>query len=287
MNTATNQLINAGTLATNGTGVIAKGSAMKRGAIQMSMGELIEINTRGEDINKSIKQLDFPAPSSVLMSLLQFLNDQADSLSTVTEIMTGHTKSDTTATAASIAQTEAVKLFTDIQKAYHISLGEEFSCMKMMFSVFLDESKLIDYAGQAPFQISRKDYMSKLIIVPVADPNVVNKQEIVGKAEYVLNLIKNDPYLSQSPEALLLGTTNLLEAIGVAPKKIEEIRAIYNISVQNASNQQAAAQEQEQIVQEQQQIAAQNLEQMATQQQQQGNLEDALNEVEKKEKGGE
>ena len=208
--------------------------------------------------------------------MIEFLGVQVDSLSTVTELMTGgQPRSDTTATAASIAQTEAVKLFTDIQKAYHISLGEEFQCMKMMYSIFLDESSLVDYSGVEPFQITRDDYSSKLTIMPVADPNVVNKQEAIGKAEAILNLIKQDPFLQQDPEALLLGTTNLLESMGVNPKKIEEIEAIYKHSIKSVREQQIVTQHQSLQIQ----LAKE----------QQTNLDEASKEVEKKEKqmGGE
>jgi len=276
MNTAVNQLINAGTLATNGTGFIAKGSGLPRGTHKMKMGELSEINNKGEDISKSVLQLKFAPPAPVLLHMIEFLGVQVDSLSTVTELMTGgQPRSDTTATAASIAQTEAVKLFTDIQKAYHISLGEEFQCMKMMYSIFLDESSLVDYSGVEPFQITRDDYSSKLTIMPVADPNVVNKQEAIGKAEAILNLIKQDPFLQQDPEALLLGTTNLLESMGVNPKKIEEIKAIYDHSIKSVREQQIVTQHQSLQIQ----LA----------EEQQKNLDEASKEVEKKEKqmGGE
>ena len=281
MSTATNQLINAAALATNGTGFISKGSGLNRGAMRMEMGELKEINARGEDIRKSIYQLDFAPPSNVLMQLLQFLGNQADSLSTVTELMTGgQPRSDTTATAASIAQGESVKLFTDIQKAYHISLGEEFQCMKGMFSIFLDETGVVEISGDDPFQITREDYSTKFTIMPVADPNVINKQETVSKAEFMLNLIKQDPFLQQDPRALLLGTTNLLEAMGINPKKISEIEGIYLEAVQASVNQQAAAQQQAQEAQLQQ-----DQEELSNQQQK--NLEEDFKEVEKKSIGGE
>ena len=281
MNACTNQMINAGTLNTTSTGLVSKHSGLK-GQKTMKMGEFIELEGRVEDIKKNIFQMQFPAPSSVLLSLLQYLGEQTDQLSTITEIMTGVQKSDTTAEGSRIAQSESVKLFTDIQKAYHLSLGEEFQCMKMMYSIFLDESQTVDIQGMTPFQITRRDYKTSITIFPVADPNVLNKEQQVQKAEFVLTLIKQDPFLQQDPRALLLGTTNLLEAIGVNPKKIAAIEAIYAESVQNAQNQMAANQQAAQQQQLQQDVS--NMEQ-----QQQENLEKDLAEVEKneKQKGGE
>ena len=220
---------------------------MARGPHRMQMGELKEINTRGEDISRSIFQMQFAPPSNVLLSLLEFLNNQVDALTSVTEIMTGgQPRSDTTATAAQIAQSEAVKLFTDIQKAYHLSLGQEFQCVIMMYSIFLDESEIMDVSGITPFQITRQDYLTNLTIMPVADPNVMDKQEIVRKAEFLLNLIKEDPFLGQDPNALMLGTINLLEAIAIEPKKIDTIAQIYQAAVQRSMQQQQIMQAQEQ-----------------------------------------
>tara|TARA_B100001142_G_scaffold330209_1_gene397029 strand:+ start:2325 stop:4244 length:1920 start_codon:yes stop_codon:yes gene_type:complete len=287
MNAATNQMINAGTLQTTATGIVSKHMGLK-GAKSMKMAEFLVADGRVDDLKKHFMQLSFAAPSQVLLSLLQYLGEQADQLSTITEIMVGQQKSDTTATSATIAQQESLKLFTDIQKAYHTTLGHEFQCMKMMYSIFLDETQTVDIQGVQPFQITRQDYRTNLTILPVADPNVMNQQKKVGQAEYLLNnVIKQDPFLSQSPDALFIGTSNLLEAMGTSPKLIDSLQAIYAQTVQQQQQAQQLAQQQAQQAQQAQQLESDLAETDQKEQEQRENLEQDLAEIENQEEGGE
>lgn len=276
MNSSTNMLMNSGTLSTTVTGIVSKHAGLK-GAKTMKMGEFIEAEGRVDDLDKHFKQLSFPAPSGVLLNLLQYLGNLTDQLTTVTEIMSGgQPRSDTTATAATIAQSEAIKLFTDIQKSYHLSLGEEFQNMKNLYSIFLDETQTVDVLGMTPFTITRDDFKTNLTIQLVADPNVLNRRENIQRAEYILNLIKQDRFLSQSPQAILLGTENLLQQMGTNPKDIDKLKAIYNESIQMMQMQQQQA-----LQMQQQQTLNQDMAKMQDEQRQ--NLEKDLAVVEQNE----
>ncbi len=242
-NSTTNMLLDAGTWSSTFSGIKSKGVGMKSGHLNLQMGEFADVNIKSDDIRKAIYPLTPPPPSGVLLSLLQFVENQASSLSTVTEIFSGGApRSDTTATAASLAISEGAKLFTDIQKSVHVSLGEEFQTIKQMYSIYLDPVEYIGVTaqeGDSPdrIMIAREDYKTQFSIMPVSDPNIISKDQTVAKAQTLLNIVKQDPVLSNDPRAISLANRRFLEAYGESPSVIKELDLIYEEAIKASDNQ--------------------------------------------------
>ena len=242
-NSSINIMLDAGGRSTVFSGIKSKGSGMKSGHLSLQPGEFADVNIKSDDIRKAIFPLTPPPPSQVLLSLLQFVENQANSLSTVTEIFSGGApKSDTTATAASIAVSEGAKLFTDIQKSVHVSLGEEFQAIKDMYSIYLDPVEYIGVTaeeGDHPdrIKIARDDYKTQFSIMPVSDPNIISKDQTVAKAQTLLNIVKQDPILQNDPRAVSLANKRFLEAYGESPSVIKELDLIYEEAIKASDNQ--------------------------------------------------
>ena len=227
MNTTINQLLNAGTLQTQQGGFVLKGSSIARGQQSFKMGEFKEITSRTDDIRKALMPLDFKPPSGILLNLLVFMKDFAEEFTTVTELFSGGApKSDTTATAAQIAQEEGAKMFTAIQKRIHTDYKRELHNIKTLNGIFLQDETYLKVVrdeipkpkeGEIPESITAKgDFKNDFEIIPVSDPNIISQQQTIAKAEF----------LAQNPKALKKATLRRLEAIGendASIKVVEEI----------------------------------------------------------------
>lgn len=218
-NTNINQLTDAAHLQNTKGGFVLKGSGVKRGDLSYSMGEFKEINLRSDDISKALMPMKFDPPSTVLLSLVEFLYAQVDKLTTVTELFTGQApRSDTTATSTATAVEQGAKLFTAIQQRIHLSLKKELKNLFTLNSIYLNEPKIIKTAAlfkgdSAIFNISPEDYAEDLKIVPISDPNIISSQQKVGKAQFLSQMVAQNPYLAQDPEVLAFILKRNLEAV--------------------------------------------------------------------------
>lgn len=254
INTSTNQLLDAGHLQNIKGGFVSRQAKMKRGNLQWEMGKFIEIDGAMDDVRKYILPFEFGPPSTVLMNLLEYMQTYVEKLTTVTEIFTGGTpRSDTSATAASLAVEQGIKVFTAIQQRVHRALREEIRKIAVLNAIYLDEFEyftLVVKGKPTPYNIGKEDYSKDLEIHLVSDPNIVSEQQNVSRSEALAQIVMTNPILAQNPTAMLLVTTKRMEAINVAPYLIEEFTALMQQSIdammaQQQAQQQAQAQQQQ------------------------------------------
>jgi len=251
MNTAINQLLDAGTLSNQRGGWVLKGSQMNRGDQHFTMGEFRQVSVRNDDIRKSILPLEFSPPSQVLLNLIQFLQDFVEGLTSVSDIMTGVApKSDTTATGATLAVEQGQKVFTSIQLGIHRSFKNELLKIYTLNGIFLDQTEYINIVSDGtPEQlaISIDDYSVPLDIIPFSDPNVISDSQIVQKAEFMNQVVLSNPFLAQDPTAQLIIMRRRLEAAQINQQDIEKLSQIMETAIQNAQNQQMNQLDQSQL----------------------------------------
>ena len=257
-NTNICQLTDKATLKNNGGGLIAKGSGLSRGNVSFTMGEYKEVNVRGEDISKSIYTPDFGEPSSVLMSLVQFLQQYVDRLTTVTEVFTGGTpRSDTSATATQAAVDLGSKMFTFIVSKIHSDFKR--GDLAILFDLnrrHLSEEEYpykttANFQGQETTQyIKASDYSDDLLVVPVSDPNIISQYQKVQKAEYLTQTIMQNPFLAQDPEMIALSTKERLEAVDTPPFIVDAVLSKMNLIVEQVNAQNQAQQQQDALMQQ-------------------------------------
>lgn len=252
MNTSINQLTDSGHLAVLQGGFMKRTSQMSRGNIRHKMGEFIEIDSRDDDIRKSIMPFTFQAPSTVLMSLAEYLQGYVDRLTTVTELFTGSVpRSDTTATSTSQAMEQGAKVFTAIQQRTHRSMGKEFMMIFDLNSLHLstaDSYVVPNKRNPSQELISKDDYNEDTVSIElVADPTVISQQQLIQRAEYLFQTIMGNPFLAQNPQALALATKRRLEAVNEPDYVIEQVNAIMQETIQqtqqNLQAQQANSQQ--------------------------------------------
>ena len=139
VNTAINQLIDAGTLATTGGGFLGRRARLRSGNIALKPFEWVRVDATGDDLRKSIVPASFKEPSPVLFQLLQLLISYGERVAGVTDAQVGvnpgqNTPAETTRTVVA----EGQKVFLGILKRLYRSMKKEFQKRYILNRRFLD-----------------------------------------------------------------------------------------------------------------------------------------------------
>jgi chaperonin GroES len=190
INTSLNQMFDAGHLQNVGGGFIGSGLSVNAGAMRFAMGEYKPVNVVGGAIRDNIYTMEFPGPSAVLMSLLQFLVEAAERVAAVKDVMVGDMPGDNTSGITTLAVIEqGLKVFSAIYKRIYRSLGYEFRKLYRLNRLYLNQTE--DF-GLAWEQITRQDYELGSGVEPISDPQMVTDMQRLGRAQFLLNF-KDDP----------------------------------------------------------------------------------------------
>ena len=185
INTLINQLIDSGTLYNLNAGFLGKGIQLGRGrgggVLEFQPGEWKTLNFTGDDLRKHIVPLPVKEPSQVLFSLLGFMVNAGDRLSSVTEILTGEQSNEAERPTTTLARIEqGLKVFTAIHKRLYRAFKGEYKKMFKLNSVYLNPRTYFTILD-TPKAVAREDYdASNFDVIPVADPNeTTNTQKMI------------------------------------------------------------------------------------------------------------
>jgi len=224
-----NQIIDAGTMAnlTGKTGMINSRSGIKQGSFNVELGKWKSVEVDAEDIRKAMYSFEFPGPSSVLFGVLGLLQEYADKVTTVSDIMTGELpKSDTTATAAVVAIEQGIKVMAVIHKRIHRVFKKELKEFYIFNSIYTPQDRYFKILGEKmvieqqelaqgiPIDV-RADYTGFMDIMPVSDPNINSKTEKVAIAEQVLQQTLGNPAIASDINAQREAYTRFYTALSV------------------------------------------------------------------------
>lgn len=218
VNTAINQLLDAGTLSTLQAGFLARGIRLKGGAQKFKPGEWKQVNSTGDDLRKGIFPLPVREPSPVLFQLLGLMITSGEKLSGTIDSMVGENPGQNQKATTTLAVLEqGMKVFNSIYKRLHRSLKKELKKLYRLNSIYLPEEvyfTILDPTVEAQESLARDDYdMGTADIIPAADPNVATEQQALAKAMSLL-------------EILPLGTINPV----VATQRVLEAQNQYGIN---------------------------------------------------------
>lgn len=200
IDSAINQMIDAGTLANLSGGFVREGVSVsgRRGPVLFSMGEFKQIKVPGNmPIAEAIYQMRFDGPSAVLFNLLSFLVQGVKDITSVQDIFTGAKQQNETATTTMARIEEGAKVFSAVFKRVYRALGQEFKKMYRLNGIYLQPETYFrvlddDSEGVVTLQDFRDDGTN---VQPVADPSVSTTMQKVAKAEVLMQL-KGDPTIN-------------------------------------------------------------------------------------------
>lgn len=181
VNTLINQLIDSGTLAITGGGLIGRGAKIPGGVIRRKLGEWLKVDSTGDDIRKAVYPLEHPEPSAVLFNLLGLLIEYSNLLVGSTDQVLGKNPGQNTPAETSRNMMETgLQVYTTIYKRLWRSMQKEFRKYHVLNRQFLP---LTFKFGEGQYEISQEDYKSNPDWVrPMADPNTVSASQRVNQA---------------------------------------------------------------------------------------------------------
>lgn len=196
VDTLTNQLLDAGTLANMQGGFISRGLKVRGGNIRMAPGQWIPTeNSSGSSLRDSIVPMNYPGPSVALLNLLTFLVEAGKSISSVKDIMTGETIQNETATTTMARMEQGLKVFSAIYKRIYRSLKQEFAKLYALNKKYLPDQMYFRVLDEEE-AIARNDYDDSLDVVPVADPGLMTSAQRMAQGQALLQFA-GDPFINQ------------------------------------------------------------------------------------------
>lgn len=186
VNTLINQLIDAGTLSNRQGGFVGRGARIKGGSLKYKMGEFLRVDATGDDIRKNIFQMPFKEPSPTLFTLMRYLVEYGERLSSVSDMMVGKTPGQNTpATTSMAALEEGMKVITAIYQRIYRALKKEFQKRYKLNQEYMDPEEyfIIQDDQKAVFA---NDYLGDPTdIRPAADPNMSSDIQRMSRLEAI------------------------------------------------------------------------------------------------------
>jgi chaperonin GroES len=182
VNSALNQMFDAGTLANTAGGFLGRGAKIRGGVYQFQPFGWNRVDSTGDDLRKNIYPLPVREPSVVMFNLLNLLIEYTDRISGATDMMVGENPGQNTPAETSRAMLEqGQKIYSAIFKRIWRSLKQEFKKVYTCNAVYLPPRVRFGETGQ----IGREDYTLGATVVPAADPTISSDAARFARATIV------------------------------------------------------------------------------------------------------
>lgn len=195
INTAINQMIDAGNAQVAGGGFIASGvrlNGSNRGStLTMEPGKYKTVDVPGNVLREALVERTFPGASPIMFQVLEMMLGAATDISSVKDIMTGDASNNGQVGTTLALIEQGLAQFTAIYKRIHRSLREEYELLfqniarwggdaaRQRYALVLDEQADFD----ADFRADDFD------VRPVSDPSSVTKMQRLAKAQFLMQFL--------------------------------------------------------------------------------------------------
>lgn len=198
IDSAINQLLDAGTLANAGGGFVGRGFKNKKGEYRFRPGEWKTLDSSGDDIRKNILPLPAPQPSPTLFQLLTLLIEYGEAVAGAADILQGKNPGQNTPAETSRAMVEqGMKVFNGIYKRTHRAFTQELRKLFRLNQIFLSED--VPYYANALTPESARVAKSGLyrdasvVIRASADPFYMSDAQRYNQATALLQAAHSSP----------------------------------------------------------------------------------------------
>lgn len=206
INTAINQLMDAGTAAAAGGGFIGSGlrlqGAGQTTTLRFAPGEFKVVNSSGQDIRQAIFERTVPQPSPVLYQLLDLIMGAAKDVASIKDVLTGDAPS-TAPVGTTLALIEqGLQSFSAIYKRVYRSMKAEFRAIYACEGKWGSPEEYMAVLDDPAADFATDFSPDGDDIVPVSDPSVVTRAQALAKAQVVMQLAKDFPGVVNPMEAV-------------------------------------------------------------------------------------
>lgn len=196
INTALNQIVDAGTRQNTGGGFISESLRLKgaRGGImQINPGEYKFVNADGQALASSIHTLTFPGPSPVQFQLVEFLLGASQDITAVKDVLTGDAPSGQAMGATMALIEQGLQVFSTIYTRIYRSMRRELRLMNRLNGMYLDPQRYLKFQDspdlmqmmQQGYDVAQEFDLEGMDVAPSADPKSVTDMQRMMRAQYV------------------------------------------------------------------------------------------------------
>jgi chaperonin GroES len=243
VNSAINQLYDAGTLSNTAGGFLGRGAKLKGGVYSFKPFDWQRVDATGDDLRKSIFPLPVREPSSVMFNLLTLIIEYTNRISGATDMTVGENPGQNTpAETSRVMLEQGQKIYSAIFKRIWRSMKQEFKKLFLLNAIYLPD--------RSPFgdgeEILREDYkLGGAAVCPVADPTITSDIARFARASLLREAAASNPgYNVDAVEAIYLqamGVDNIEEVYpgqAAMPPPAEDVK----VTIQRMKNEAIAAQ---------------------------------------------
>ncbi len=224
VDTAMNQMFDAGTMSNLGGGFLARGIRLKgTGEYSFKPQEWKRTDSTAEDLHKGIYPLPVREPSGVLFQLLNLLIEWGARIGMATDAATGENPGQN----QKVGTTEAVieqgeKVFNGIYKRTYRAMKREFRLIYRLNYLAKPLSGRFDYAddtGNGGYALWEDYFESNKSVLPSADPTIASREKLVQRNMTIRQLAGSMPgYNRYAVERRLLESMEVPNIDEIFPK---------------------------------------------------------------------
>ena len=195
INTAINQMLDAGTLQNAGGGFIGTSLSLHSGPVNFQVGRYVPVNNKGQDIRQAVYPLPWPGPSQVLFNLVEMLLGAAKEVTATQDILAGDVaKADASPTTVLALIEQGTKMYTSIHKRVYRAMKDELQKLYKLNRKYMKEAARYR-VGDEWLEVTPDDYRLGGGVEPIADPTMVTDMQRLGRATVLLGM-KDDPMIN-------------------------------------------------------------------------------------------
>jgi hypothetical protein len=185
-------LVDAGQFANLQGGFKLKGVRVVDNDDPIAPGEFKEIEAGVQDINKAIMRLPFGEPSQVLYQMLEFLDRKGQQFADQTQaVVADSTNYGPVGTTMALLDA-STKFFSAVHKRLHAAQKHELRLIAQINAETLKEDSKYNTSNPT-MAVTKKDYDSRVDVVPVSDPNISSNAQRITKAQAVFEMARQAP----------------------------------------------------------------------------------------------
>jgi chaperonin GroES len=191
VNSAINQLFDAGTMTNTAGGFLGRGAKLKGGIYEFKPFSWNRVDATGDDLRKNIYPLPVREPSKVMFNLLTLLIDYTNRVAGSTDMMVGENPGQNTPAGTAQAMLEqGQKIYSAIFKRVWRGLKNEFKKIATLNAIHLPSEMAFGETGT----IRREDYAAGAFsVIPVADPTIASDGARFAQARMVKEAAAGNP----------------------------------------------------------------------------------------------
>lgn len=193
VNTAINQMVDAGHAQIAGGGFIASGlrlqGAGQTGTLRWRPGEYKTTNVTGGQLRDAIYERTFPQPSAIMFQVLEMMLGAAKDITATTDAITGNAPA-TAPVGTTLALIEqGLQVFTAIYKRTYRALREEYGALYALVGQYGDPEEYAEVVDDPEADLEADFSGAGYDVVPVSDPTTATKLQQMARAQFLAGFL--------------------------------------------------------------------------------------------------